>query len=285
MMEAALPLAPGTRGAQHGYPRGARSDENRPLSSRCPGDPGSGCARSHGTPFGGFEPVRGRSLRAAQAMLRRGCPELALIDLGLPRRLGAGPAGHDPPRLPGGDLRHHHQWWATMPAWGVSALAAGARRATCSRISRRRCCPASCARSSHGIPALRRSLHGRIMLLFRNTGPVDSEARLTQRRKRRPGGHRPAGCATRRSPELGNRRIHGGGLHKEIYGKLGYLLEGGGPPGTTLLGLGARTISGVGLSTFASARLLGRRRLPHWAFPKNESRREDARRGRCAALI
>jgi len=128
--------------------------------------------------FPGIDLFEAASLRAAQAMLRRGCPELALIDLGLPDGSGLdllGTIRRDCPEaicvittVVGDD------------ASVVSALAAGAQGYLL-KDQPEALLSSQLRQISHGIPALSPVIARRIMLHFRNTGPVDSEARLTQR--------------------------------------------------------------------------------------------------------
>jgi DNA-binding NarL/FixJ family response regulator len=128
--------------------------------------------------FPGIDLMEAASLRAAQAMLHRGCPELALIDLGLPDGSGLdllGTIRRDCPEaicvittVVGDD------------ASVVSALAAGAQGYLL-KDQPEALLSSQLRQISHGIPALSPVIARRIMLHFRNTGPVDSEARLTQR--------------------------------------------------------------------------------------------------------
>lgn len=128
--------------------------------------------------FPGIDLLEAASLRAAQAMLRRGCPDLALIDLGLPDGSGLdllGTIRRDCPEaicvittVVGDD------------ASVVSALAAGAQGYLL-KDQPEALLSSQLRQISHGIPALSPVIARRIMLHFRNTGPVDSEARLTQR--------------------------------------------------------------------------------------------------------
>ncbi|MFP4273770.1 MAG: LuxR C-terminal-related transcriptional regulator [Paracoccaceae bacterium] len=128
--------------------------------------------------FPGIDLMEAASLRAGQAMLRRGCPDLALIDLGLPD--GSGLSLLATIRR---DCPEAICVIATVvgdDASVVSALAAGAQGYLL-KDQPEALLASQLRQISHGIPALSPVIARRIMLHFRNTGPVDSEARLTQR--------------------------------------------------------------------------------------------------------
>ncbi|WP_010137921.1 response regulator [Oceanicola sp. S124] len=128
--------------------------------------------------FPGIEVTEAGSLRAGREALRREAPDLALIDLSLPDGTGLDLLA---------ELRQSHPEAtcviATVSADDanvVAALAAGAQGYLLKDH------PAELLASqlrqiSHGIPALSPVIARRIMTHFRNTGPVDSAARLTPR--------------------------------------------------------------------------------------------------------